>query len=214
MSCSGRTEPSWQATAGTLIVLCPGAGGQNLFTAFQIGFLLATALGCLALAVSPRRPGLAARPPVDRGRDPGVGLFYLAATAVRLLGRREIAWLLVPIALYGVWFVTYGLDALGIHGSPAPAAIPAYVAYGIATAFGQGFPIVGAIVIALVAISIRGRALERLVLASVVGLAIDVRRDRRGSGPVRSRAGDRVAVRQRRPAVRPGHRAGSLALGL
>ncbi len=160
----------WQATAGTLIVLLPGAGGQNLVTAFQIGFLLATALGALALAMAPRRPGLAAGLLTVSVATQGVGLFYLAATAVRMRGDRRIVWLLVPVAVYAAWFAPYGIQSLGIHGSPAPASIPAYVAYGIATAFGQGYPVVGAMVIALVVVTIRGRARDRLVVASVVGL--------------------------------------------
>lgn len=160
----------WQATAGAVIFLLPGWGGHNLVTAFQIGFVLATALGCLALAVSIRRPGVAALLLTIAVATQGVGLFYLAATGVRLLGRRAIASLAVPTVVYGAWFLSFGARAIGQDGSADLASIPSYVLYGLVGAFGQGYPVLGAVVLAVTALVIRGRVAERLVLASIAGL--------------------------------------------
>ena len=159
-----------QAAAGTIIFLVPGWGAHNLVTAFQIGFILATALGCLALALSVRRPALAAILLSVAVATQGVGLFYLVATGARLIGRRTIGWLALPVAIYGAWFFSYGLDAMGAHGPGAPSSVPAYVIFGIAGAFGQGSPVLGATVIAVVAFVIRRRATDRLVVASIAGL--------------------------------------------
>jgi hypothetical protein len=160
----------WQATAGALLFLMPGWGAHNLVTAFQIGFVLATGLGCLALAICIRRPGLAAGLLTAAVATQGVGLFFLAATGVRLLGRRSVLWLTIPAVVYGAWFLLYGNDAMDQHGPGEPASIPAFVVYGITGAFGQGSPVLGAVVIAAVCLVIRRRAFDRLVLASVAGL--------------------------------------------
>ncbi|MGK2850007.1 MAG: hypothetical protein ACSLFN_03745 [Candidatus Limnocylindrales bacterium] len=161
---------AWQATAGTILFLVPNWGAHNLVTAFQIGFVLATALGCLALWLSVRRPALSAILLTVAVATQGVGLFYLVATGVRLFGRRALLWLALPAAVYALWFVTYGLDAMGQHGPSAPMSVPAYVLYGITGAFGQGGPVIGAIVITVIAMVIRRRAMDRLVIASILGL--------------------------------------------
>jgi hypothetical protein len=94
----------WQAAAGTIIFLIPNWGAHNLLTGFQIGFILATACGCLTLAVGPRRPALAALLLTVSLATHGVGLFYLLATGVRLVGRRSVASLAIPALVYGAWF--------------------------------------------------------------------------------------------------------------
>lgn len=160
----------WQATAGTLIFLLPGWGGHNLVTAFQIGFVLASALGCLALALSVRRPAVAAVLLTIAVATQGIGLFYLVATGIRLVGRRGLAWLLVPVALYGVWFVGYGASAVAQDGPVDLAAVAAYVMYGVVGAFGQGYPVLGAVVLTTVVVVIRRRAMDRLTIASTAGL--------------------------------------------
>jgi len=160
----------WQATAGTVIFLAPGVGAHNLFTAFQIGFLLATALGCLALAVSPRRPGIAAVLLTIAVATQGVGLFYWIATVVRLSGRRSLVWLLLPVSVFAMWLLLFGRSSVGASPPAELTALPAYVLYGLASSFGQGDPRLGAIVVALVVVSIRSRSRDPLVIAAAFGL--------------------------------------------
>jgi hypothetical protein len=165
----------WQASAGSILFLVPGAGGFNLLAAFQVGFMLATATGCLALAIAPRRPGVAAGLLGISIATQGVGLFYLIATAVRLLGDRRVVWLAVPAAVYSAWFLAYGASAVGTHGEGNPAAVPAYVLRGVTAGFaglvGSASFLIGLALVALAALLIRRRAFDRLVLASAGGLA-------------------------------------------
>lgn len=161
---------TWQAAAGTIIFLVPSWGAHNLVTAFQIGFILATALGGLALAVSVRRPAIAAMLLTVAVATQGVGLFYLVATGIRLIDRRSVAWLALPAVVYGAWFLAYGLDAMDQHGPGDLLSVPAYVVFGLTGSFGQGDPVIGAVVIAVIALVIRRRARDRLVIASLGGL--------------------------------------------
>jgi hypothetical protein len=128
-----------------------GPAWEDLLWSFQIGFVgsLATGLGAL-LALerdTPRRNAAAcALLVVSVGlSDVGIALIVAAAIAVALRRRPAQAWIPgVALALFVLWFVTYGRDApSGISGSNL-LDVPRYVldsaAAGIAslTGFGPG----------------------------------------------------------------------------
>jgi len=109
------------ATVLALPLLLLGAGAENLFWAFQTGFVGSVALGVWALV-------LVERPRVRDAKyasaflvlsvmSSGVGLFFVAALAVRTAvdaGRRPRLWAVAPPALvYAAWHLTLGQDAVG-----------------------------------------------------------------------------------------------------
>lgn len=153
-----------QAAAGTMVFALLGAGWENLLWAFQIGFVLSTALGCWALAVMPRRPVVAAALLTGATITSGVGLFYVAATLVRAIGSRQIAWLAAPIAVFGVWTMAYGVSKLG---SPDWTYMVAGITAAAAGLVG-GNVFIGGALIAVAAPLLRP---DRMTLAAVAGLA-------------------------------------------
>lgn len=104
------------ACAAAALLLFLGWGSLNLFWAFQIGFVGATALGLWALVLLPARPALAALVVTAAVATQGIGLVYVAAAAGYLVvaGRiRSTVWLSIPVLVYGSWALTMraGIDA-------------------------------------------------------------------------------------------------------
>ena len=149
-----------------LIVLLFGSGFENLFWGIQIGFVGATALGLGALLLLddvPTLPGpgraVAATGLLTVGvMTSGYGLFMLGLVGLDVLldprRRRWILLLLVPAALYGLWYVTMGRSGIATYGNPFTAetmtALPGFILDGVATAFGAaagGGALVGRVVI-------------------------------------------------------------------
>ncbi|OGO52996.1 MAG: hypothetical protein A2Z32_02475 [Chloroflexi bacterium RBG_16_69_14] len=135
-----------------LIVLLFGSGFENLFWGAQIGFVGATALGLGALLLLddlPTLPG-ARRAIAATGlvtiavMTSGYGLFMLGLVGLDVLldGRRRrwIAMLALPAGLYVLWYVTLGRSGIATYGNPftpeTVAALPRFIADGMATAFG------------------------------------------------------------------------------
>lgn len=121
-----RNEP-FAALAGGALVLLLGSGAEDLFWAFQIGFVGATAAGVWALVLleepASRRRLVGAASLLTIGcATSGVGLWFLVAAGLELLvdprTRRRIWVAVVPGLVYIAWFVLFGRDALWRNGSP------------------------------------------------------------------------------------------------
>lgn len=146
-----RTFPA-VAVGIALVVLLFGSGFENLFWGIQIGFVGATALGLGALLLLDDLPTLP-----GRGRavaatglmivavmTSGYGLFMLGLVGLDLLlDRRRWRWvalLVIPAALYGVWYLTLGRSGIATYGNPFTpetlAALPRFIVDGMATALG------------------------------------------------------------------------------
>ncbi len=136
----------------TLIVLVFGSGFENLFWAMQVGFVGATALGLGAMLLvddvpslpGARRAWSAAALLTIAVMTSGYGLFMLALVGWDLLldprRRRWIVPLLMPVAVYGTWYLVLGRAGVATHGNPFTperiAAVPRFVIDGLAAAFG------------------------------------------------------------------------------
>jgi len=134
--------------AAMLAILFIGRGAENIFWAFQIGFVGSVLFGLVAmLALDPPNPG--------RGRlvvasvamllalmFSGIGIFFCAAIAVQLLvDRRRHAQpgvAILPVLAYLVWFFAYGRAGAVSHRFPlSPTALislPGFVPFGIGSA--------------------------------------------------------------------------------
>lgn len=161
------------ALALTVLFLAFGAGSDNLLWAFQIGFVLATGLGTWALALAPRRPAVAAVLLTVAVATQGVGLFFLAATVVRLHRSRSALWLAIPVAVYGAWFLVAG--RVGDNPSPVTDQV-AFFAYGFLASAGSlvaGGPVIGALFLGLALVAWRRGVLSAWSLAALAGLVVE-----------------------------------------
>jgi hypothetical protein len=175
------------------VVLLFGAGFENLYWGFQIGFVGATAAGLAAFEVLDE-------PPNDRREvalgglllvglaTSGVGLFFLAAAAVevalRAEWRRWVGLLVVPGVAYAAWFVIVGRSGIGAHRDPFTVAsalrIPEFVVSGTGDALGAvlgvgptlGLILAGAIGVWSALSARRGNRLPPRFLAACAGIVI------------------------------------------
>ena len=160
------------AIAFATVFLAFGAGSDNLLWAFQIGFVLATGLGTWALAVAPRRPGMAAVLLTIAVATQGVGLFYLAAVALRLHRSRTVVWLALPVAVYAAWFAIAGTVGAN-HGAVSGVAV--FFLYGLLASAGSliaGGPAVGLLFVCLAAVGWRAHALTIWSASAIAGLFV------------------------------------------
>jgi len=191
-----RTLP-WIAVGITLIVLLFGSGFENLFWGAQIGFVGATAMGLGALLLlddvptlpGPGRAAAATGLLIVAVMTSGYGLFMLGLVGLDvLLDRRRRKWvvpLLIPVALYGAWYVTLGRSTIATFGNPFTpetlAALPRFIVDGMATAFGSaagGGAIVGWILIVALAVWIgylaaHRRSIPRRAVACLLAIAAE-----------------------------------------
>ena len=165
----------WPAAGAAAVMLVLGTGYLNLFWAFQIGFVGATALGLWALACLPGRPRLAALLLVAAVATQGVGLFFVAAAGAYLLaaGRiRAIGWLVIPAATYAVWALLYR-SSIDVRGHVDLAGVPKFAAKGLiaSAAATIGVGTVGAAVAAGLIVVSRPRAWRSpLVIGCAAGI--------------------------------------------
>ena len=181
----------------TLIVLLFGSGFENLFWGIQIGFVGATALGFGALLLLDDLPTLPGRGRAAAATGllilavmtSGYGLFMLGLVGLDvLLDRRRRRWvmpLLIPAAIYALWYLTLGRSGIATHGNPFTAetlaALPQFITDGMATALGAaagGGALVGRILsVALVAwivyLAARRRSIPRRALACLLAIAVE-----------------------------------------
>jgi hypothetical protein len=121
-----RRLGDWPALALAACLMLMGAAAYDLVWPFQIGYLgsLATGLGALlALDRQTRRGDLVACGLVIASlSSSSVGLPVLAAVAVDVLirpGRARRWWIfVVPAALYGLWYLKYGVGTADLGNIP------------------------------------------------------------------------------------------------
>jgi hypothetical protein len=175
-----RTLPA-VAVGIAIVVLLFGSGFENLFWGVQIGFVGATAMGLGALLLlddvptlpDRRRAAAATGLMVVAVMTSGYGLFMLGLVGLDvLLDRRRRRWivpLLIPAALYGLWYVTLGRSGIATYGNPFTpetlAALPRFIVDGMATALGA----------AVGGGALMGRILSVALAAWIVYLAVSRR---------------------------------------
>jgi hypothetical protein len=177
-----RHAGRWIALIPAFLLLGLGAGGEDLLWAFQIGFLgsLAAGLGALlCLERHGRHSDLAAGVLVGLSvSSSSVGLAVAAAVLAELVALRapwrRLRIVLVPLALYGLWYLRYGTgEALLSNVPKIPAVDLETGSYGFAgfaglpEAYGQ-ILLAGAIAY-LVTRVWRGRPLPARTLAGIAG---------------------------------------------
>jgi hypothetical protein len=178
----------------TVVFLFLGAGGEDLFWAFQAGFIGGSAAGAWAMAI------LLARPPHHRRANiavailllvavatHGPGLFFLGAVGVTIVAvpsrRRQWPVLAPAVVAYAVWYLIWGRGGV----EPAfgqsllmPEILFEYVKLGLSTAMGTILgvgPELGLIVVALIIAAaawryIRNAELSAAAVAGASGLLI------------------------------------------
>ena len=191
-----RTTPAIAAGIA-LIVLLFGSGFENLFWGIQIGFVGATALGLGALLLlddvptlpGPGRAVAATTLLTVAVMTSGYGLFMLGLVGLDVLldGRRRrwVVLLLVPVGLYGLWYVTLGRSGIATYGNPFTVetlgALPRFIVDGLATAFGSaagggaivGRLLIGVLVVWLAWLAIRRRSIPRRAVACLLAIAAE-----------------------------------------
>jgi hypothetical protein len=136
-----RTSGSLVALAGGGLFLVLGSAYQNLFWAFQIGFVGSCAAGLWALVMLERRDrvgagaGLLLLLAAVMSSAPGLAFLGLAGVEVLLDSRRRWMTLwLVPVAIaFGGWFLLFGRSGLadnGPLGASTLLGIPRFVLSG------------------------------------------------------------------------------------
>jgi hypothetical protein len=134
------------ALAGGTLMLFLGTGEDNLFWAFQMGFVGAAAAGAWAIVLlltrASRRAEIgAAALLVVAVATNGTGLFFLAGIAAALIidpVRRRQLWVVVPAAaVYMVWYLLLGSSAIGSLTLARLQDVPAYVVAGASYSIGR-----------------------------------------------------------------------------
>jgi len=201
------------AAAGLLLLV--GQGAENVFWAFQVGFVGSVLLGLIAIwllqapGAGRVRPSLASAALVASLASSGIGLFFLPTVAVDLWldrARRRLLWVLAaPVAAYGVWFLAFGRAKVTQHRSPLDAdplrELVTYVPSGIGSglagmlSLGSHFGMLafagGTTVLTL--LLRRTRPLPALAIGATVGLVLQYT----VTGLVRAQFGDGQAMSSR-----------------
>lgn len=143
-----RRENAWFALMAGVLVLFLGTGWEDIVWSFNIGWLGAIAAGLGALLVfesgdAPRNTlwcGLLLLVAVCCG---GIGLIFLFGVATYALWsdsrRRALTVVAVPLGLYALWFLVYGLDFKHPYNlAEAPHFVVEMAAAGFGGLVGQG----------------------------------------------------------------------------
>ena len=191
-----RTSGPWVALGVSVIVLFVGGGFENLFWAFQIGFVGATAAGLAAILVFDAEPLTPRRAAAGSGllmaalaTQGGPGIVCSVAVAIELLldpRRRRMALLLAfPAAAYAVWYLAIGRTGVEAHEGvfrPAVTAMPPMIVTGFSTVAGTlvgvgtevgGLVLAFLVVVALIqAVRQRGYQVAPRLVACLVAVAL------------------------------------------
>jgi hypothetical protein len=172
-----RTGSLGGLAAGTLVLFL-GSGFENLYWAFQIGFVGAMAAGLAA--VSLLTPNLSLRRTLAISvllliavATQGIGLLFLVVVAVELglqgRVREAIAAQLLPAIAYIAWFVFVGHEGVGVYRNPflvdSVLQVPEFVLRGFGDAFGAitgigptiGIGVAGAVLLVAGTMAARGQ---------------------------------------------------------
>lgn len=146
-----RTSGPWPALAVGVVFLFLGSGFENLYWAFQIGFVGALAAGLAAILVFDSRDLTVRRALIGAGllvvslaTSGGPGLVCCAAVAIELgldpQRRRMAVALAIPATAYAGWYVLIGRTGIESHrGSFSLGGLgdlPPVIFTGFATALG------------------------------------------------------------------------------
>jgi hypothetical protein len=129
-----RRSGDLPAFGSAVVLLVLGGGGLDIVWAFQIGWTGSIAFGLLAMLLLDgdlpfvRRTVLASGALLGSLMCSGVGLAFVVAVGVELLfdsrRRRLLAAVVIPGALFVVWFLLYGAGLHGTPGAPCPTCAP------------------------------------------------------------------------------------------
>lgn len=146
-----RTSGAWPALCAGAVFLFFGSGFENLYWAFQLGFVGALAAGLGAILVFDAQSLTARRAAVGAGflvvslaTAGGIGLVCCLAVGIELLldppRRRMVAWLAIPVGAYAAWYILIGRVGVesheGLFSLGGLDDIPPVVARGLATTAG------------------------------------------------------------------------------
>jgi len=156
------------AVVAALLLLVIGMAWEDLFWAFQVGWLASVAFGLgalLALQMRPRWRAAAATGLVVVSLSfSGVGLVFAVAAAIHLLltpTRRNELWWFVPVAISLLaWYMAFG--RFGTHPDPQPTAAnllfdPLYTVWGLSQGIAGvigvsgwfGYPLLGLAIVSV-----------------------------------------------------------------
>jgi hypothetical protein len=132
------------ATLACVPMLLLGSGSENLFWAFQTGFVGSVAFGLWAIVLLERggRTSLVGASCVLLASvmSSGMGLPFLGAAIVRTLLdptiRRRVIATVPPAAVYGGWFLFIGSAPVTLSSHPGPTAVATFIARGVGHAVG------------------------------------------------------------------------------
>jgi len=130
------------ALVAALLLLVMGLGWEDLYWAFQVGWLASMAFGLGAVLLlqtdHPWRAPLAAALVTISLSWAGTGVVFAVAIGIQLLltpaRRRELLWFVVPAVALAAWYVAFG--RFGQHPNPQPTAAnilidPLYTVWGL-----------------------------------------------------------------------------------
>jgi hypothetical protein len=156
------------ALAGGILILFFGSGFENIFWAFQIGFVASVGAGLLMIWLLDHSP-TAGRAAAVVGllvlslATTGLGLVFLAIVGLWMLlnpaWRRWLPTLVLPAGIYATWYVAVGHAGTGSQRNPFTVdqllLTPGFVAEGVEHSIGSitGLPpiLAGVAALALVA---------------------------------------------------------------
>jgi hypothetical protein len=183
-----RMSGALVALGASAIFLFLGSGDQNLFWAFQIGFVCSAAAGLGAFAaLAHGRPRTAMVLLLVAIASSSMGLPFVAAAAAMLLAesgrRRQLVWLVPVVIVFLVWLVLIGSSGVAGHDAnfapEALARLPVFTAFGVLDsidgAFGLAPPIgalLGVLTIVWALIQARARSLDVRAIAAAAGLVV------------------------------------------
>lgn len=203
------------ALAALAMFLFIGRGAENLFWAFQIGFVGSVFFGLLSTYLldsdnlGRRRLALGSLALLASVLFSGVGLFFIAALIVELgLDPRRRSYLIavaVPVVLYLLWFGVYGIKAVSHHRSPLTLtgflSLGSYIPTGIGAAISGllGFgPVWAILVLPIAAVLLSMRYAQRGTIDSrSLGAMTGLLAQFGLAGIVRSQFGDLQAASSR-----------------
>ena len=140
---------SWWGVGAAIVLLFLGSGADDLFWAFQIGFVFSAAAGVWALVLvrsgAQRDAILSAVLLTASVASSGVGLCFLAAAAVEATlttDLRRSVIVAVPASLaYVLWFTSFraqvGIEPSTVAGFQNASSVPGYILMGIAHTVGS-----------------------------------------------------------------------------
>jgi hypothetical protein len=150
---------AWPALMAATLILFMGLAWQNMLWAFQIGFVgsvLGGVLAWVALDRGGRRGDLFACLALllaTASSSLGVPMAIGVGAELLVSGRRRALWVpLVPVVLYGLWYLGYGVSTITgqgiLHAAPwaaRAAAASAGAIFGVGSNWGVALVVLGVI---------------------------------------------------------------------